>query len=213
MLKYDYSSELAAVVKQFLEDYDWNFFFSEDTGVFSFSVGIRGKIQSINYLFDVRETEMVVYGMCSVGADSDDREMMVQMAEFICRANYSLLNGCFEFDFTDGEIRYRSYIDCEEVIPSQKVLKNTVQYIALIYERYLLGILDIIFTNGKAADAISRCEKNQKDTIRSMISDALDRSDDDEYEFEFNTSEEAFDESDDDIRLSMFGDKKNGGAD
>ena len=37
--------------------------------------------------------------------------------------------------------------------------------------------------------------------------------DDDEYEYEFDTSEEAFDESDDDIRLNMFGDKKNGGAD
>lgn len=34
----------------------------------------------------------------------------------------------------------------------------------------------------------------------------------DEYEYEFDTSEKAFDESDDDIRLNMFGDKKNGGA-
>lgn len=39
-------------------NYDWNFFFNEDTGVFSFNVGIRGKIQSINYLLDVRETEI-----------------------------------------------------------------------------------------------------------------------------------------------------------
>lgn len=106
--------------------------------------------------------KFVVYGMCSVGVDRDDREMMAQMAEFICRANYSLINGCFEFDFTDGEIRYRSCIDCAEVIPSQKVIKHSVQYIALIYERYLSGILDIIFTNGRAEEAISRCEKKSK---------------------------------------------------
>ena len=36
--------------------------------------------------------------------------------------NYGLKNGCFELYFRDGEIRFRSFIDCEDVMPSTEVI-------------------------------------------------------------------------------------------
>ena len=116
MRKYEYSDDLVNAVKKFLEEDDWKYTFDEDMGVFDFGLRIKSKIQKIRYLIDTQEDAIILYGMCPISADCEDSEMMSRMAEFFCRVNYGLKNGCFEFDFKDGEIRFKSYIDCDEYI-------------------------------------------------------------------------------------------------
>ena len=173
MRRYEYSDEIVNVVKKFLADDNWHYSFNEDTGIFRFNLRIRSKIQSINYVIDVHDDEFVTYGMCPIGADHENPEMMAQMAEFICRANYGLRNGCFELDFRDGEIRFRSYVDCENLIPSTDVVKNSVHCTAAMFKRYATGIVDIIFGGASAKDAISKCEKLTEDELSSALEKAL----------------------------------------
>ena len=149
------------------------FSFDEDTGIFDFGLRVKSKIQKINYIVDVHEDEIVVYGMCPIGVDHTDADFMAQMAEFLCRANYGLKNGCFELDFRDGEIRYKSFIDCEETMPSVKVIKNSIHCIAAMYKRYAPGIVDIIFSGCTAKEAIAKCEKFPEDELRSMLTEAV----------------------------------------
>lgn len=171
MKKNNYSNEIASVVKQFLTDDDWHYSFDEEHGIFDFGLRVRSKIQKIKYFIDVEEDEMVVYGICPIGADCDDEKMMAQMAEFICRANFGLKNGCFEFDFRDGEIRYKSFIDCNEVLPSTEVVKNSIHCTAAMYKRYAAGITSIIFTGNSAKEAIAMCEKSTDEEFRSMLAE------------------------------------------
>ena len=177
MSKNEYSHELAAAVKKFLDDDKWHYSFKEDLGLFEFTLRTRSKIQKIDYVIDIHEDEIVVYGICPVGADHDDYEMMAQMAEFLCRANYGIKNGNFEFDFRDGEIRYKSYIDCEGVSPSSDMIKNSVGYTSSMYRRYAPGITDIIFTGCSAKKAIAKCDKTSEEEIRSMVSEVLGETD------------------------------------
>ena len=171
MKKYNYSNEIANVVKQFLTDVDWHYSFDEERGIFDFGLRVRSKIQKIKYLIHVKEDEMLVYGICPIGTDCDDEKMMVQMAEFICRANFGLENGCFEFDFRDGEIRYKSFIDCDKVFPSTEVVKNSIYRTAAMYKRYAAGITSIIFAGSSAKEAIVMCEKSPEEELRSMLAE------------------------------------------
>ena len=95
------------------------------------------------------------------------------MAEFICHTNYGIKNGCFEFDFEDGEIRFRSYIDCDNNMPSVEVVKNSVHCIAAMYKRYAQGFTDIIFGGASAIDAFRKCEKMTEDELRLALETAL----------------------------------------
>lgn len=174
MRKYEYSDKIVNVVKQFLADDDWHYSFNENTGIFRFGLRIRSKIQNISYVIDVHDDKFVTYGMCPIGADCEDSEMMAQMAEFICRANYGLKNGCFEMDWRDGEIRYKSFVDCENLLPSTDVVKNSVHCTAAMIKRYAPGIVDIIFGGAKAKDAIDKCEKDMPSTADELRS-ALER--------------------------------------
>jgi hypothetical protein len=173
MRRYEYSDEIVNVIKRFLADEDWHYSFNEETGIFRFDLRIRRKIQSISYVIDVHEDEFVTYGMCPIGADREDTEMMAQMAEFICRANYGLKNGAFELDFSDGEVRFRSFVDCNDLLPSTKVVRNSVYCTAEIMNCYATGIADIIFGGASAKEAIARCEKTTADELHSALEEAV----------------------------------------
>ena len=173
MRRYQYSDEIAEVVKKFLEEDEWNYSFDDETGLFRFDLRIRSKIQKINYAIDVHKDEIVIYGISPVAADPDASECMVHMAEFICHTNYGIKNGCFEFDFEDGEIRFRRYIDCDNNMPSVEVVKNSVYCIAAMYKSYAQGFTDIIFGGASAIDAFRKCEKMTEDELRLALETAL----------------------------------------
>ena len=233
MRRYEYSDEIVNVIKKFLADDDWIYSFDEDTGIFRFDLKIRSKIQIISYVIDVHDDEFVTYGMCPISADHEDHEMMAQMAEFISRANYGLKNGCFEMDFRDGEIRFRSFVDCENWIPSVAVVKNSVHCTAVMIKRYAPGIVDIIFGGATAKDAITKCEKSKEkelhsveDEIRSALEEALGGavSEEDVSAFlshlalELGSTEEDDDGHEDEdrpegIRLNPFADEGGGDSD
>ena len=222
MSKREYSEELVNIVKQFLIDDDWKFSFDENNGVFDFNLSVKSKIQKVMYRVDVYEDKIVVYGMCPIGVDSTDAYMMQQMAEFLCRANYNLMNGCFELDFRDGEIQFRSYIDCEKLTPSTEVIENSIYCTAVMFKRYAPGILDIIFSYSNAEDAISKCEESLDDELRSMLSEALgeDMEGIDITEMierlvaKYESSEGDGDSgSSDEIHVNLYDGKKEGGVD
>ena len=160
MKKYNYSNEIANVVKQFLDEDDWHYSFDEEKGNFKFGLCIDSKMKNIRYLVDVDDDNVIVYGIAPVGADCDDKQMMAEMAEYICRANYGLQNGSFELDFRDGEIRFKSYVDCDGCMPAKDVIRNSVHCTAMMFERYSPGMVDIIFAGSNAKEAIEKCEKS-----------------------------------------------------
>jgi len=155
-----YSSDIVNAIKQFLDSDDWNYRFDSDKGLFRFGLNLQGPIKQVNYIIDAQEDEYVLYAISPIGAESTDANMMAKMAEFVCRANYGFKNGCFELDMSDGEIRFRSYVDCEDQIPSQQVIKNSIYCPAAMFRRYAPGITSIIFNDANPAEAVERCESD-----------------------------------------------------
>lgn len=115
-----YSKNIADAINSFLTEDDWHFSFDDQCGLFKFSLNLKGRIKKVSYIVDVKDDEYVVYAISPLGADEDDEKMMAIMAEFICRANYGLKNGNFELDMRDGEIRYKSFVDCEGLTPTME---------------------------------------------------------------------------------------------
>lgn len=155
----NYSQEIANAIKSYLKEGDWRFSFDEEGGFFRFGLTLSCRLKEIRYIVDVQEDEYLVYAVSPIGADVDDKKMMATMAEFVCRANYVLKNGNFEFDMRDGEVRYKCFVDCEDIIPSKNIVRNSILCPAAMFKRYGSGIVDIIFANTTAKEAAEKCEK------------------------------------------------------
>lgn len=153
-----YSKSIAEAINTFLTEDNWNFRFNENNGIFEFNLGPLGEIRTINFTVLVREDDYSVYATLPLGAAIDNKQQLSSMAEFICRANYGLKSGCFEFDMRDGEIGYKHFTDCEEITPTQAMIANSIYRPAAMFDTYGKGILDILFKDMSAEEAIDRCE-------------------------------------------------------
>ena len=65
MKKFNYSNEIANVVKQFLDEDDWHYSFDKDKGNFQFGLCIDSKMKNIRYLVDVDDDNVRFHTKCS----------------------------------------------------------------------------------------------------------------------------------------------------
>lgn len=161
----NYSQEIAAAIKDFLTSDNWRYSFNEDEGIFTFNLALKGMIKNVQYYIHTGSDGYIVYAISPVGGIAKDRIMMKELADFTCRANYGLINGNFEIDMNDGEIRYKVFVDCSNGhIPNSAVIKESVCRPALMFDKYSEGFLDIIFNSLAAPFAIENCEKPRTET-------------------------------------------------
>lgn len=173
-----YSKSIANTINNFLTEDDWHFSFDDQRGLFKFSLFLKGRIKKVSYIVDVKDDEYIVYAISPLGADDDDEKMMAAMSEFVCRANYRLKNGNFELDMRDGEIRFKCFVDCEGITPTLEMVKNSIYCPAAMFDRYGMGIIDIIFGNATAKEAIAKCEKSPAEELCALLGEELGEDED-----------------------------------
>lgn len=96
------------------------------------------------------------YSLCPVSVLEKKRQLV---CEFLSRANYGLAIGNFEFDFDDGEVRYKTSIDVEGSGLTFALIKRLVYVNVVTVDQYLPGIRLVIDDNVPPADAISQIER------------------------------------------------------
>lgn len=149
-----YSSSIAKLIKKFLDEDDWHYSFNEEKGNFTFNLTLNNKLKKVSYEVRVRDTHYLVYATCPINAD----DCKAEMAEFISRANYGLVNGNFEFDFRDGEIRYKCYVGCNDTTPGKEEIRKSIYIPAVMFKRYGEGIAAVLFGVKSAEQAVKDCE-------------------------------------------------------
>ncbi len=155
----EYQAQIAQAINDFLVNDDWKFRFEEDKNIFRFSCEIKSKLKGVDCIIRVKEDSYMVLAICNLSAD----DCKAEMAEFITRANYGLNNGNFEMDYNDGEIRYKSYVDCEDSMPSEAIIKNSIYLPIMMFQRYGDGLASVIFGVKTPEQAVADSEADLDD--------------------------------------------------
>ena len=100
--------------------------------------------------------QLVFHSLCPFSAPEGRR---MAMAEFLTRANYGMPLGNFEMDFEDGEIRFKTSIDMEDVEPITLLVKHVVYANVIMMDRYLPGIVSVGEDGIPPAEAIAEIEE------------------------------------------------------
>jgi len=77
------------------------------------------------------------------------------MAEMLTRINYALALGCFEMDFSDGEITFRIGIDVEDDGLTPNMIRNLLRPAIAAPDHFLGAISAVAFTDVAPAAALS----------------------------------------------------------
>jgi hypothetical protein len=99
--------------------------------------------------------QFAFYSVCPANAPEGRRQAA---AEFLTRVNYGLVIGNFEMDLDDGEIRYKTSLDVGDTELNVPLVKNAVYMNVLMMDRYLPGIMAIIYGGVAPAEALAQVE-------------------------------------------------------
>lgn len=174
-----YNVDIAQAIDRFLTEDDWKYYFNAEKGVFRFGASIEGKMKKVQYTIGVNSDSYVVYASYPLGGDPEDKDLMDRLCEFITRANYGMKRGCFEMDWDDGEIRFKVFVDCDGSLPSREIIKNSVVCPGMVCNRYADGIIDVIFRDAGAEEAVAKCE-DTLDLLRRLLEDDDEDGDDED---------------------------------
>lgn len=142
------------MIKFFTAD-DWTF--TKVQGEPMLQMGFQGENGAWTCYARAREQQQqfVFYSICPVNAPENKRPAI---AEFITRANYGMMIGNFELDFSDGEIRYKTSIDVEGSSLTFPLIKRLVYANVMMMDEYLPGIRAVIDEEVEVKDAIAQIE-------------------------------------------------------
>jgi hypothetical protein len=145
---------LDAMTDFFTKD-EWNFTQLPEKPVLR--MGFSGDDSQWTCFAQAREEQeqMCFYSVAPIKAPEERRPAM---AEFITRANYGMIIGNFELDFSDGEVRYKTAIDVEGDELSFALIKSLVYANVLTMDRYTKGIMAVAFGGVEPAEAIKMVE-------------------------------------------------------
>lgn len=118
---------------EYLNSKDWKYETTKQKGVITLSASLKSKLSSCRGVISVSETEIQSLTACPIKAS---RDVYGSVVEFLTRANYGLRIGKFEFDYSDGEIRYQCCLLCYETVPSLEDVQRCVTMGFLMFNKY-----------------------------------------------------------------------------
>jgi hypothetical protein len=139
------------VIRGFFRAERWSFSeLTPDPALATLYVGENGKWSC---LAEVNEElgQVLFYSASPVRAPLEKR---MTVAEYVTRANDGIIIGNFEMSFESGEVVYKTSIDVSGSQLDQALVRNLVYANIATMDRYLPGLLSIIYGNVSPGEAI-----------------------------------------------------------
>ena len=142
-------------VKNAMADLQWKF--GEDADRLTLLMGYGSRH---GFYFGVLQVHpehplIVFYTHVQCRVPEDKRQTL---SEYLTRANYGLWMGNFEFDLRDGDIRYKTSLHLADGELTSEMLAAMLRINGDTLDRYLPGIMSILWNNVSAEDAIGLTE-------------------------------------------------------
>lgn len=147
------------LIKNFFEKGKWKYSckeYDETHVVFSSGVNMNNAIGNLRIFVVVRQDYYIVNVLLNSAVE---KRYYNQVAEYLHRANYGMNNGNFEFDFEDGEIRYKTYVNFEGVQLSDNVVADSILVPIFMFDKYGKNLLRLMLGEANAKELVEEAEK------------------------------------------------------
>jgi len=150
-------TELYSKVINFFEVDDWSFQKFEDSR--AIGAGFEGKSGRWKCYVKCRElqSQLIFY---SLYPNNIPKQSMLEVAEFITRANYGMTLGAFELDMSCGNLRYRTGIDVEGNELSFSLIENLIYYNLEVMDQYFSFVEKVIDKTVSPEEAAASAEES-----------------------------------------------------
>ena len=149
-------NRLLKYCKAYCDSQGWKYTLNEDEEYIRLQMSME-EVDHVTIFIRARENSFTTNTYFPINAAAAKRDAI---SEFICRANYGLVIGCFEMDYTDGEIRYRTTGCFKNIDPNLDSIETLVDMGFLMFNRYTPGLMGVLYRGMDPKNAVDMCEKS-----------------------------------------------------
>ena len=148
--------QMVDAVRDWLDGDDWHYEYMAEKQLIKMGISLKSKIKSGTIFIDFKEDCYLVYLYAPISGDKDNLD---ELTKYLTMVNYGLFNGNFELDVNDGEIRYKTYVNCDELetLPDQ-IIKDSIYVGCVMMDRYGDGIAALALGFSDAETEINKAE-------------------------------------------------------
>ncbi len=148
--------EIVDAIRDWLDEDGWRYEYDAERHLIKMGINLKSKIKTGRIFVDVKDDCYVVYLISPISGDVDS---LGELYKYVTMANHGLLSGNFEVDASDGEIRYKTYVDCEGLASlSKEVVRNSICVPCCMMDRYGNGIAALAMGFSDADTEIKKAE-------------------------------------------------------
>jgi len=149
-------SQLFETLKSFFLNDEWFYIEVEDKTVLR--LNHWGENGRFSCQAEINEEQQIFYfySFFPVNIPVEKRPII---SELITRANYGMRVGNFELDYEDGEVRFKTSVDVENVELTTFLVSNHVYANVWTMDRYLPALFGVIYGNISPKDAVEQIEE------------------------------------------------------
>jgi hypothetical protein len=148
--------QIVDAVRDWLDGDDWNYDYNAEKHQIRTGVSLKSKIKSGRIRIDIKDDCYLVYLYAPINGDKDN---LGELTKYLTMANYGLYNGNFELDVRDGEIRYKTFVNCDGLDSlSSEVIKDSIYFSCFMMDRYGDGIAALALGFSDADTEIKKAE-------------------------------------------------------
>lgn len=128
---------------------------NDDDGLFVFSIKMDNSTGSLKMIIQLLGERFLVYALLSNRAP---RAKLSAVSEFLNRANFGLINGNFELNYSTGEVRYKSFVNAKEINVSSAIIRDSILVPVMMFSKYGDGLLNVMTSKNTPESIIRNIE-------------------------------------------------------
>lgn len=145
------------IIENFLKKSNFKYTYIEDDSAFRLGFNMSCKLKQCEVFIRLDKDFLLIHGQIEIKAD---KHSIDKISEYLTRANYGLIFGNFELDYTDGEIRYKLAVDCMEGSTlTDNLLRKSIFLPVMMFDKYGNGLLEVLFDFATPEEAINKIER------------------------------------------------------
>ena len=152
----DKTKQVSKTITDYLEKVDWKYHFDEERNIIFTGLKMNNFLGSLRIVIFIKDTLAISYGILPTNV----KKHVKQVVEFLCRANYGLPHGNFEYDYNDGEIRFKIEMTHQAILTDESNIARLIFEPGSTIDTYANGIVQVMTGVKKAKKAIEMCEES-----------------------------------------------------
>lgn len=135
-----------------LDQNEWKYESREKAGIIEMNMSLRCELKKCQVIAWMREEECIVMGRIPIRVEKEARG---RIAEYLCRINYGLYSGYFDFNYDDGEIRFKTFLqDSTDAARKQENIGQALMRPAMMFDMYGPSLLKVLRQEQEPGEAV-----------------------------------------------------------